>query len=458
MELGVLSLLPIVVFFVLVFTTKRMVTSFVVGILLASILTSGTGFVSAFLGFIQSAFTGGTLGYLFLLLALFGILIMLLDESGAALGFANWVSRFANTKRKTLLLSLVVGVATFVDDYLHEMAVGSAMKPVTDKFHISRSKLAVLNNATAATVCVMIPLSTWGAFYAGMYESTEICEAGQGLSAYISSLPYMFFPIIMILLMVLLCLGILPDIGALKKSEQLAQTEGIVCAAEIHNDHKELRCSEDGAQAEAANANPIPFILSIVVIVAITMILGDVCIGCCGAIVMMYAIILFQKQMTIGKLLDVSTEGIKSMFGVCLIIVVALAFTDANNAIGMSDFIVNAVTPILKSSASMYPAMVFAFLGIYSFFAGGAWTQSMIFMPVFMPIAFAIGANPLLVGAACVSASAASSSYYIGADAVLLTSASTEVTPKAYIDALFPYAGIAYILSTAAYVVAGLIL
>ena len=282
MELGVLSLLPIVVFFVLVFTTKRMVTSFVVGILLASILTSGTGFVSAFLGFIQSAFMGGTLGYLFLLLALFGILIMLLDESGAALGFANWVSKFANTKRKALLLSLVVGVATFVDDYLHEMAVGSAMKPVTDKFRISRSKLAVLNNATAATVCVMIPLSTWGAFYAGLYESTEICEAGQGLSAYISSLPYMFFPIIMILLTVLLCLGVLPDIGALKKSERLAQTEGILCAAEINNDHKEIRCSEDDAQAEHTNANPIPFILSIVVIVAITMILGDVCIGCCG--------------------------------------------------------------------------------------------------------------------------------------------------------------------------------
>jgi len=458
MNLGILSLLPIIVFFTLVFTTKKMVMSFVAGILTASLLMSGTGFVGSFLNFIQAGFMGGTVGYLCLLLALFGVLIKLLDASGAALGFANWVSKFANTPRKALLLSFVVGMATFVDDYLHEMAVGSAMKPVTDKYRISRSKLAFLNNGTASTICVMVPISTWGAFYAGMYESSGVCEAGQGLSTYIASLPFMFFPIFMLLIVLFLCFGILPDLGSLKKQERLAREKGIVCSAAVSNKAEDITIAEETEDQETKNMNPVPFILSIVVIVAVTILMGDVCMGCCAAIAMMFILLLLQKRMRFAELLDASFEGAKSMFSVYLIIVVAIAFTEANTAIGMSDFVVSAVTPVLQSSASLFPALVFVFLAIYSFFAGGAWTQSMIFMPVILPIGFAIGANPLLMAAACVCASAASSTYYIGADAVLLTSAATEVTPKGIIDAEIPYCLIATVLSTVAFLIAGFLL
>ncbi len=455
MELGILSLLPIVVFFILVFTTKRMVMSFLVGLLLACGLLSGTGFLSSFLGFIQESFTGGTTGYLFLLLALFGVLIILLDKTGAALGFANWVSKFANTKRKTLILSFIVGLLTFVDDYLHEMAMGTAMKPVTDRYKISRSKLAFLNNATASTICVMVPISTWGAFYAGLYESTGVCEAGKGMASYIGSLPFMFYPIFIILICLLVSLGLFPDLGTVKKQEKLAQETGVVCAKEICNEEKDLTGGGEETEEQAKNQNPLPFLLSIAVIIVATIIWQDVCIGCCAAIAFMIAYTLIAKKMTFGEMLDTSTEGVKSMFSVCFVIAVAIAFTAANTAIGMSDYVVSVLTPVLQSSAALFPAIAFAFLLVHGFFAGGAWTQSMIFMPVIVPIGLAIGANPLLIAGACVSASAFSSSMYIGADATLLVSASTEVTPKGVIEAELPYCLIASVLALIAFVVAG---
>ena len=459
MEYGLLSLLPITVFFTLIFTTRRMVMSFLAGLMTACIILSGTGCIGKMLEFIQASFLGGTTGYLFLLLALFGALIALLDQSGAALGFANWVSKFANTKKKTLILSYLVGLATFVDDYLHDMAMGSAMKPMTDRYRISRSKLAMITNGTSATICILIPMSTWGAFYAGLYESTGVCEAGKGLATYTASIPFMFYGIFMLLIILLVCLGLFPDLGSVKKQEKLVRETGVVLAASLANEQEEIVAKDaEETEGQPKNSNPLPFILSIVVIVAVTMINGDVLIGCVFAILMMVAICLISKKLNWNKMLDTCTAGVKSMFEVCFVIAVAIAFTAANTEIGMSDYLVGILTPILHSSAALFPAIVFVFLSIHGFFAGGAWTQSMIFMPVIVPIGLAIGANPLLIAGAVVSGSALSSTYYIGSDGVLLTAASTEVTPKGVMDSLVPYCLVAIVLSTIAYVVAGFVM
>ena len=170
MNYGILSLIPVVVLFVLIFTTKRMLLSLTVASLAGSILLGGWNFASVWLEQIQAAFMGGTVGYLFLLLALFGILIRLLDKSGAAIEFANWLSRYANTRRKAMLLTFFLGWIIFVDDYLNNMAVSTAMKRVCDRHRIPRTLFGFLVNCTAAPVCVLIPVSTWAVFYGGLFE------------------------------------------------------------------------------------------------------------------------------------------------------------------------------------------------------------------------------------------------------------------------------------------------
>lgn len=457
MQLGALSLLPIAILFVMIFTTKRMLLSLTCASLVGAILLSPMGFVSTWLGKVQEAFMAGTLGYLFLLLALFGILINLLDKSGAAVEFANWMSRFANTRRKALLLTYIIGWLLFVDDYLHNMALGAAMKKICDKHKISRTLLGVMVNGSAATVCVMVPISTWSVFYSGYFEDLGVAASGQGLSAYISAIPLLFYPIALLVLLLLLALGVFPLIGLTKKDAKLAQETGVVCTAERHNEGVAITANSDADEQEISG-NPIWFILPMAAIITLTILTGNCMVGCIGAILVTGFIIVGRRTLSLSAVFDASFQGVNSMVPVCCIIAVSLTMVEINKATGMADFVVSVLTPLLRSAAFAFPAIVFAFMGIYVFFVGGAWDMSMIFMPIVIPVAVDIGVNPILASAVIVSVAAASSTIYVASDATLLTSASCEIKSQYQMQAMLPYAVICYVVSIVAYLAAGLLL
>ena len=193
-------------------------------------------------------------------------------------------------------------------------------------------------------------------------------------------------------------------------------------------------------------------------IIALTIITGDCMIGCMGAILVTGIIILARKTQTIIELLDAGFQGVASMVSVCCVIAVALTMVEINKATGMTEFVVNVMTPLLKGSAFAFPAIVFAFMGVYVFFVGGAWDMSMVFMPIFIPVAMNIGVNPVLASAAMVSVAAASSGIYVASDATMLTSASCEMQPQYQMRSMLPYALIAYALTIVAYLIAGIAL
>ena len=454
MNLGAISLLPVIVMFVLIFTTKRTLLSITAATLVGSVLIGGVNFASVWLEKVQAAFMAGTLGYLFLLLALFGILIALIDKSGAALEFANWVSKYANTRRKALVLAYIIGWLLFVDDYLHNMALGTAMRRICDQHKIPRTLLGLLVNGSAATVCVMIPISTWGVFYSGFFADNGVTVNGSGLSAYLQVMPHLFYAIIMLLILFLVAIGIFPLIGAVKKDNQLALESGVVCRAECSLTDADIRdAGADGDEA-SKKANPLRFLLPMIVIIALTIITKDVMVACMGAIAVMIVIMLVAR-MKLTEIFDAAFEGASSMVSICMIIAVALTLVEINTATGMPDFVVGFLTPLLSGAAFLFPAIVFAFIAIYSFFVGGCWDGSMIFLPIVLPIANAIGVNPILVCAALVSASACSSSWYVASDAMLLTSAATEVKPFYLMKAILPYALISIVGSVICFLVCG---
>ena len=224
----------------------------------------------------------------------------------------------------------------------------------------------------------------------------------------------------------LVAIGIFPLIGAVKKDNQLALESGVVCRAECSLTDADIR--DGGADGDEASkkANPLRFLLPMIVIIALTIITKDVMVACMGAIAVMIVIMLVAR-MKLTEIFDAAFEGASSMVSICMIIAVALTLVEINTATGMPDFVVGFLTPLLSGAAFLFPAIVFAFIAIYSFFVGGCWDGSMIFLPIVLPIANAIGVNPILVCAALVSASACSSSWYVASDAMLLTSAATEV-------------------------------
>jgi Na+/H+ antiporter NhaC len=458
MELGILSLLPIAVLFILIFTTKRMLLSLTVATLVGSFLLGGVkGFASIWLEKVQAAFMAGTLGYLLLLLSLFGILIALLDSSGAVNEFAMWLSKYANTRKKALLITYLLGWLIFVDDYLNNMAIATAMKKVADSHRIPRTLLGYIINSTAAPVCILIPISTWAVFYAGLFEEFGVTVNGSGTEAYIAAIPYLFFGWITLIIVFLVVIGVMPLIGITKKHNQIAQESGIVCPVDVNLDGQEILAPDATYVLEhETNSKPWNFLIPLVVLIAVTILSGvNVMVGCMAAIAATAILMLLQKKLSLADVFENAYLGVLSMVMISTVIVVILTLVEINSSTGMADFVVASLSPYLNGA--FLPAIVFGFCAVYSYFGGGFWDMSMIFMPIVVPLATALGVNPLLPCAALVCAAAAGSTTYVCGDAVMITSRAVDIKPYYQMLGALPYALISYVLSVIAFLIAGFV-
>ena len=455
MDLGILTLLPIAVLFTLIFTTKRMLLSLTIASLVGSVLLGGTKFASVWLEKVQAAFMAGTVGYLLLLLALFGILIALLDASGAVTEFASWMAKYANTRKKALLITYTLGWLIFVDDYLNNMAIATAMKKICDSHKIPRTLLGYVINSQGSTDCILIPISTWAVFYSGLFEEYGVTVNGSGQQAYFAAIPFLFYAWIALIVLFLVVLGVIPLVGITKKHNQLAQETGIVCSAEVNLDGHEILAPDfSSIMIEGQKPKPWNFLIPLVVLVAVTILAGiNVMVGCMAGIVAIAALIVGQKKMKLSEMFDSSYQGVMSMVMISCIIVVALTLVEINTATGMSDFVVASLSPMLHGAA--LPAIVFGFCAVYSFFGGGFWDMSMIFMPIVVPLANALGVDPLLSCAALVCAAAAGSNTYVCGDAIMITSRALDIKPYYQMLGTLPYAGLSYVLTVICFAIAG---
>lgn len=455
MEFGILTLLPIAVLFTLIFTTKRMLLSLTVASLIGSLLLGGTNFAGVWLEKVQAAFVAGTVGYLLLLLALFGILISLLDTTGAVTEFARWLSKYANTRKKALLITYLLGWLIFVDDYLNNLAISTAMKRVCDSHRIPRTFLGYVINSTAAPVCILIPISTWAVFYGGLFEEFGVVVNGTGTGAYLAAIPFLFFAWITLAILLLVILGVIPMIGITKKHNKEALETGIVCSTEVNLDHVEIKAPDDASLTEEdQSAKPWNFLLPLAMLVAVTILAGiNVMVGCMAGIATTAILMLVQKKTKLIQLFDSAYQGVLSMVMISAIVVVALTLVEINTATGLSDFVVATLSPYLNGA--LLPAIVFGFCAVYSYFGGGFWDMSMVFMPIVIPLAQALGVNPLLPSAALVCAAAAGSTTYVCGDAVMITSRAIDIKPYYQMLGTLPYAMISYVLTVICFVVAG---
>ena len=459
MELGILTLLPMVVLFVLIFTTKRMLLSVTAATMTGSVLLGGFGFMNVWLEKVQGAFMGGTVGYCYLLLALFGMLISLLDASGAVTEFAMWLSKFANTKKKALFITYILGWLIFVDDYLNNMAIATAMKKVCDSHRIPRTFLGYIINSTAAPVCIIVPISTWAVFYSGLYEDFGVTVNGSGTEAYFASVPYMFFAWISLVIMALVILGVVPELGITRKHSKLAKETGVVCTAEVSLDGEEIVAPDFEAimkENTGLKAQPWNFLLPLAVLIVITLTSDvNVMLGCGAAIAVTAILMLIQKKSTITGILDSAYQGVLSMVSICIIISMTMTLVEVNTATGMADFVVNALAPYLNGA--FLPALVFGFCAVYSYFGGGFWDMAMIFMGIVVPLANGLGVDPILPCAALVCASAAGSTTYVCGDAIMVSSRAMDIKPYYQMLGTLPYAIVSYVLTVIAFLIVGLI-
>ena len=450
-----LALLPVLTVLVVSVTTKRALLGLLAGTVVGTILIGGWGFFDTLVATFGSSLSNETVHWLVMVVVLFGILIAYFNISGAVSDFARWTERFVNTRRKSLLMTWLLTIALFIDDYLNALTVGTSMKGVTDRYRVPRSMLGTIVKLTSAPIAVIIPFSTWAIFFSALLEQDGVTVNGSGFGAYLSGLPFVFFGWFALIIGLLLALGVLPLVGPLRKAQLRADETGETLPDDLTDEERAFEL----AQPAEDGRRPLPFnfLVPIVTLIAVTILTEvDIVKGSAAAVAVAIVLYLVQKRMTLRQVAEGAFEGIMSMGYVIVLFVLAFMVQQINMDLQLAEWVIGVTEPVM--SGALLPAVVFLVCGVYAYATGAFWDLAAVITPVVLPLAIAMGVDPVLAGTAVFSGAALGSTTCLYGDGIILASKSVGVRPLTLMTSILPYAGAAAVLSFIAYLIAGFVM
>lgn len=442
---GIISLIPVLLVFVIAFRTKKTLESLLIGSVVGFIILEGTNFIAAWLEALINVLKDDTVLWVILVTFFFGAMINLFEKSGAMHGFVNFAVKYTKSKKSALVTTWLLSLLIFIDDYLHNLVIGSSMKRITDRYQISRAKLAYINNSTAGNLASLVPLSTWGVFYAGLMGQQGLAIGGSDMQAYLRTIPFQFYPIVAMILSLLVAMVILPDLGEMKKCEELA-AQGIL--SDVH-------LAEEESQTDTAPA--YYFFVPIAVLIIVTLLTGiDVLMGILFALIAIFLLYVPTKRIKAEEFMEITLEGFGNMMPIAAILAIAFTLMEANTRLGLAPYIIDLVLPFM--SGRILPVIVFLTCVVFAYFTGMFWDMAAVMFPIAIPLATSIGADPYLVAATIFSASAWGSQICMYGDAVVINSGACDVSPASNSISSLPYGILGVAISALLYLVAGFIL
>lgn len=468
------ALVPPLVAIVLALITKEAYSSLFVGIVLGALMSSGvsfTGTVDMVTVDGLSTAVADNAGIL-LFLVFLGIIVALINKSGASRAFGEWAQKNIKTKVGAALATFVLGVLIFIDDYFNCLTVGSVMAPVTDSKKISRVKLAYLIDATAAPVCMIAPISSWAAAVSGCVESDKY----SGIQLFVRAIPYNFYSILTFVFIIALTL-LKFDFGPMKKFEEKAEKTGDLSMLTLSED-EERKLKDDGPVAPP-KGKLIDLIIPIVIL-ALFCVWGllyngyqaigegsfidafsstDAYVGLpWGSIIALIIIILYmvlRKVVTFNEAMECVPKGFIAMVPAITILTLATALKNMTNALEASTFVGNAMANA-QNLQWFLPALVFVVACIVSFATGTSWGTFGILIPIVSAIfpdtssLFFVGISACLAGAVCGDHCSPIS------DTTIMSSAGAHCNHIDHVSTQLPYAISVAVISFICYIFAGL--
>lgn len=430
---GAWGLLPPILTITLAFITKDVIVSLFLGILSgALILAGGNPFVAIMnlTDLLASVLSDGWNIRIFLFCALLGGLVGMLSRTGAASAFGRWASKKLNSPKTTLLMAWFCGLIIFIDDYFNSLAVGTVMRPITDKNRIPRAKLAYILDSTAAPVCILVPISSWVITVMSIVKGSDGFESFgiSEFSFFMKAVPYNIYAILT-LIMVLVMIFIGKDYGPMKKSTELAK-EG-----KLFNQGYGDAPGEVGLEftPKMDKVKPFDMLFPIIVLIIVAVIMfplttwisavdgktiftikgamnsmtiGEAFNNTDASMALWYAVIITttisylyyicRRLFTIKEASDALISGIKSMVPALIILVMAWSIgtiiksSPADGGLGLasylSEIVVGGGFPL-----QLVPIIVFVLSALIAFATGTSWGTFAIMIPIVMPIAIGLG-------------------------------------------------------------------
>lgn len=201
MSYGLIATLIVVAIVVGAITTKKCEAFLIAGSMVGAVVLWKQDFLSKWVSTLEGVMSDEA--YVILICGLFGSLVALLTASKGSFGFTKIVSKLCNSERKTLFTTFILGILIFVDDYLNVLSIGTAMKGTYDKKKVPREALAYLLDSTGAPVCVLIPFSSWAAYFGAIFLQQDCVKklaGGSLMKTYMMAIPYCVYPLVALLI------------------------------------------------------------------------------------------------------------------------------------------------------------------------------------------------------------------------------------------------------------------
>ncbi|MGB5347601.1 MAG: Na+/H+ antiporter NhaC family protein [Woeseia sp.] len=437
-DFGLLTLVPTVVVVGLALLTRRVLESLLAGSVVGLFIVAPEAPLQLLADKSLAVMMDETVAWIILVCGLMGSLIGLLIRTGSVHAFADAVIGRIASRTGALMTAWVLGIFLFVDDYLNSIAVGAAMRRVTDAYKISREMLAYVVDSTAAPVSVIIPISTWAVFFGSLLIDNGIAPEGEGVRTYMSAIPYMFYPWLAVLIVPLVISGVIPIFGPLRQAEARAAAGQPVPPEAAHIE----LANQSIAEKRNVKGSAVQFIAPIVLLALSTWYFDlDFLKGIYLTLALYVLLILGQRTLAMPDIVDTMIDGFKTMIEPLAVLVLAYLLKEINDELALPEYTINALMPYM--TAELLPVSIFLVMAGLSFATGSSWGVFVIVLPIVTSLANSLGADMALVIGATLSASTFGSHACFYTDATVLTAQATSCTPFQHAITQIPYALIA---------------
>ena len=459
MEYGILSILPPILAIILAITTRNVVISLFIGIFAGHLIINNgapvDSFISVFDG-IVALFAEGWIAKTLIFALFVGSILRLIVSSGGVDGFVQFLTerqKGIKSKRGALLLAYVIGLIIFIESSITSLIAGAVARPLTDRFGVSREKLAYVCDSTSAPVCSLIPLNAWGALLIGLLTEQVASGVitGNPTSLFLHSIPFNFYAILT-LLFVLYIIFTEKDFGSMKQAELMAKSQ-------------ESKLSD-------VKGNMWKMLLPLLVLIGMMPIAlyfsggGDMLKGS-GSTSVFYAVIvtlffsfiyyIASKTMSINKWFDNFYKGAADMLPIVMVLVLAFAIGSVTKSLDTGTYLASIAGDSLD--AAFIPMVIFILSGVIAFSTGTSWGTFSIMMPIAIAFSVATGGQHLsLVIAAVVSGGIFGDHCSPISDTTIISSMASKCDHISHVNTQLPYALLTGAVSAVLFLIAASVL
>ena len=393
---GILSLVPASVAIVLAFLTRNTVFSLVMACLIG-VLVSGQGLMG-FPNLLKNSLGNTDFSWVLLLEFFIGISIAFFQRTGAIANFSHYIAQKKMTRVRVQLIAWFMGMFVYFSDYFSPLFVGSTMRNLSDRFQISREKLAYICDSTSAPVSILVPITGWAVLVASLLIGMgPIQNVGQAMQVFITAIPFNIYAILAVAMVGLIATKVIPDFGPMKKAEHRA----------IH-ENKVLRDGADPLMGvELTNIKPYENIKTSLfwnfifpVIVVISFAIGSFIITASAKPMEAFLLssfiagtIMRIQGVPLNEIINTAMLGIKGIMPAIIILALAYSLNDLSAMLNTAGFIVSATESWL--TPKVLPMLAFLITGIVAFSTGTSWGTYAIMIPIAVPLAFNFSGNEL---------------------------------------------------------------